>query len=53
MPSRPSVTTDEEFLSFARDLWTVVQPRLANAPSKERRRRILYSVILPALEEDR
>jgi DNA-binding transcriptional ArsR family regulator len=45
--------TDEEFMSFARDLWAIAQPRLANAPGKGRRRRILYSVILPAPEKER
>jgi hypothetical protein len=39
--------TDAEFLDFARDLSAVVQPRLANAPGKGRRRRIVYSVFLP------
>lgn len=39
--------TDAEFADFARDLATVVQPRLANAPGQGRRRRMLYSVFLP------
>jgi helix-turn-helix protein len=39
--------TDEEFASLARDLREVFQPRLANAPGKGRRRRVLYTVTLP------
>jgi hypothetical protein len=44
--------TDEEFMSFARDLRAVAEPRLANAPGKGRRRRMLYTVLLPAPEKD-
>jgi hypothetical protein len=44
--------SDEEFASFARDLLAVVQPRLANAPEKGRRRRIMYNIILPAPEKN-
>lgn len=43
--------TDAEFADFLRNLVAVFQPRLANAPGKERRRRIVYSVLLPAPEE--
>ena len=39
--------TDEEFASLVRDLVEVFQPRLANAPGKGRRRRLLYTVTLP------
>ena len=39
--------TDEEFASLARDVREVFQPRLANAPGKGRRRRMLYTVTLP------
>jgi hypothetical protein len=39
--------TDAEFAGFLRDIAAVVQPRLANAPGKGRRRRMLYSVFLP------
>jgi hypothetical protein len=39
--------TDAEFLEFSRDLVAVFQPRLANAPGKGRRRRMVYNVILP------
>src|SRR6266540_3730668 len=42
--------TDSEFADFLRDLRSIAQPRLANAPGKGRRRRILYSVLLPAPE---
>ena len=39
--------TDEEFASLVRDVSEVFQPRLANAPGKGRRRRMLYTVTLP------
>jgi predicted DNA-binding transcriptional regulator YafY len=42
--------TDAELAEFARDLTAVVQPRLANAPGKGRRRRMLFTVFLPAPE---
>lgn len=44
--------TDEEVLSLARDLSEIFQPRLANGPGKGRRRRMLYTVFLPAPEQD-
>jgi hypothetical protein len=37
-----------ELLEFLRDLYTVVQPRLANAARAGRTRRILATVLLPA-----
>lgn len=40
--------SDAEFADLARDLAMVFQPRLANAPTKGRRRRTIYSVIVPA-----
>jgi hypothetical protein len=43
--------TDAEFAGFLRDLRAIAQPRLANAPGKGRRRRMLYSVMLPAPEQ--
>jgi DNA-binding transcriptional ArsR family regulator len=43
--------TDAEFADFLRDLRTIAQPSLANAPAKGRRRRMLYSVLLPAPEK--
>jgi hypothetical protein len=43
--------TDAEFADFLRDLRTIATPRLANAPAKGRRRRMLYSVLLPAPEK--
>jgi hypothetical protein len=43
--------TDTEFADFLRDLRTIATPRLANAPGKGRRRRMLYSVLLPAPEQ--
>jgi hypothetical protein len=42
--------TDAEFIEFARDLAAVALPRLANAPDTGRRRRLLYTVLLPAPE---
>jgi hypothetical protein len=43
--------TDAEFAAFLRDLAAVFQPRLANPPGKNRRRRMIYTVFLPAPEE--
>ena len=43
---------DAEFTEFVRDLVTVVQPRLANAPKPGRKRRILATVLLPGGEPD-
>jgi DNA-binding transcriptional ArsR family regulator len=40
--------TDAEFAALARELSAVYQPRLANAPGEGRRRRMVYSVVLPA-----
>jgi hypothetical protein len=42
--------TEVELADFVRDLQTLAQPRLANAPGKGRRRRMLYSVLLPGPE---
>jgi hypothetical protein len=39
--------TDAELTGFLRDLAAIVQPLLANAPGKGRRRRILYTIFLP------
>jgi DNA-binding transcriptional ArsR family regulator len=43
--------TESEFVDFLRDLRTIAQPRLAKAPGKGRRRRLLYTVLLPAPEK--
>lgn len=43
--------TDTEFLEFTRDFSAVVQPLLAYAPGPGRRRRIAYSIVLPAPEK--
>ena len=43
--------TDAEFGDLIRDLQTIFQPRLANAPGKGRRRRMIYTVLLPAPED--
>ena len=42
--------TDAEFAEFVRDLAAVALPRLANAPGPGRRRRLLYTVLLPGAE---
>ena len=42
--------TDGEFAQLLRDLAIVFQPRLANAPGKGRKRRMVYTVFLPAPE---
>jgi len=39
--------TDAEFADLLRDLTEVFQPRLANAPGKGRKRRMIYTVFLP------
>lgn len=43
--------TDAEFAELLRDLSTVVRPRLAQAPGPGRKRRMVYTVFLPAPEE--
>lgn len=43
--------TDTEFADFLKDFRTVFQPRLDNAPGKGRRRRMVYTVLLPAPEK--
>ena len=42
--------TDAELADYRRDLVAITQPRLANAPGQDRRRRILYTIMLPAPE---
>ena len=41
---------DTEFMEFLRELVTLVQPRLANAPRPGRTRRIFATVLLPGSE---
>jgi hypothetical protein len=43
--------TDTEFIDFLRELRTVFQPRLASTPGKGRRRRMIYTVFLPAPDD--
>ncbi len=43
--------SDAEFAELLRDLAEVFQPRLATAPGKGRKRRMVYTVFLPAPEE--
>ncbi len=45
--------TDREYNEFVRDLAAVIQPRLALASDKKRRRRILYAIALPGPEGGR
>jgi hypothetical protein len=40
--------TDEEFADLAREITEAYLPRLANPPAKGRRRRMIYTVTLPA-----
>ena len=39
--------TDSELAELSRDLFTALQPRLANAPRRGRKQRILATVLLP------
>ncbi len=41
---------DAEYADFLRDVRVLLQPKLANAPGKGRRRRMLFSVLLPGPE---
>jgi Helix-turn-helix domain len=41
---------DTEMVDFSRELFRVVQPRLANAPRRGRKQRILATVLLPGSE---
>jgi len=43
---------DVELMELARELVTVVQPRLANAPKPGRRRRIFGTILLPGTESE-
>jgi hypothetical protein len=43
--------TDAELADYQRDLAAISAPRLANAPGDGRRRRMLYTVMLPAPED--
>jgi hypothetical protein len=43
--------TDAELADYQRDLTAVTAPRLANGPGEGRRRRMLYTVMLPAPED--
>jgi hypothetical protein len=45
--------TDAEYADFLGDLKRMIQARLANKPTKERRRRVAYHVLLPAPEDAR
>ena len=43
--------TDAEFAELLRDLSEVFQPRLANGPGEGRKRRMIYTVLLPGPED--
>ncbi len=43
--------TDTEFGDFLREFAAIAQPRLANGPGKGRKRRMLYTVLLPGPEQ--
>jgi Helix-turn-helix domain len=43
--------TDAEYTDLVREILTIVQPGLANAPGKGRRRRMLASITVPAREQ--
>jgi hypothetical protein len=45
--------TDAEFTAFLRELGEVFQPRLANGPGKGRKRRLVYTVLLPGPDASR
>ena len=42
--------TDAELADYQRDLVAITMPRLANGPGEDRRRRLLYTIMLPAPE---
>lgn len=42
--------SDAELADLARDLAAVLRPRLANAPARGRRRRVIYTVVVPTPE---
>lgn len=42
--------TDAELTDYLREFTAITQPRLANAPDGDRKRRMLYTVLLPAPE---
>jgi DNA-binding transcriptional ArsR family regulator len=44
--------TDAELADYRRDLAAITRPRLAHGPADGRRRRMLYTVMLPAPEEE-
>ena len=44
--------TDTEFLELGRELYAVLQPRLANPPTPGRERRLLATVLLPGGRPD-
>ena len=45
--------SDNELAELAREMFRVLQPRLANAPGPARQRRVLATVLLPGSEDHR
>jgi DNA-binding transcriptional ArsR family regulator len=43
--------TDTELIQLSRELYTVLQPRLANAPAPGRTRQLLATVLMPAARQ--
>jgi len=43
---------DAELMELVRELVTVVQPRLTNAPKPGRKRRIFGTILLPGTDSD-
>lgn len=43
---------DAEFVEFSRELFRILQPRLANVPKRGRKRWILGTIVLPGAEPD-
>lgn len=43
--------SDAEYMAFLRDVAAVIEPRLANPPSNKRKRRLIYSVLLPGSKQ--
>jgi hypothetical protein len=47
---RATNLSDEEMRDFIRDLRTVIEPRLHHAPSPERKRRLITTILMPDVD---